>query len=628
MANITRTVVCPAMSRIAAVAAAAFGLSRGTGRSRRLRRHRAQHHPLRPVRRRAGPRRGRRAGARCTTRSRRCSTRSRPPTCTTTFKSESFGVGAAGPGRRTETVPRKGVTIVRDRFNVPHITGKTRDDVDVGDGLGPRRGPRAAARAGPLPGAPRRDRRAEHRRVRPRHRPEDVHADRAGRPDRSSASGLRALRVGAASGGGRCCTTSTSTSRASTRGCRPSKSTQKPFTRVDIFAVNALVGPDLRPGRRRRGARARSSSTRCAKRLGDSAAQAAVRRPVRARRRRHADDAHAARSPTRRSRRDAARQRDARRRQSVQAATSAARPRAAPRATQHRWASNFLMVGAQALGHRPPAVRRRPADRLLLPRPDARGRHQGPGLRGARRDSPGFPGNDPDRPRAGLRLEPDLGRLGPDRPLRRDAVRRLAHRSTSTRASAARWARVDAGAIDGQGASSFRTTVHGPVIGYATVGGTHASRSRASARATASDILWQLPFRDATLGKVNSAEVVPSSRSRSSPFTFNVAYADDRDIAMFSAGQLPMRDPRVDPRLPDEGHGRVRVEGLPRRRRAPAPGEPAERACSSTGTTARRRTGARPTTTGPTAPSHRVQLLIDGLAKRAEARPRVGHLAR
>ena len=28
------------------------------------------------------------------------------------------------------------MTIVRDRFNVPHITGKTRDDVDVGDGLG------------------------------------------------------------------------------------------------------------------------------------------------------------------------------------------------------------------------------------------------------------------------------------------------------------------------------------------------------------------------------------------------------------------------------------------------------------------------------------------------------------
>jgi hypothetical protein len=46
----------------------------------------------------------------------------------TAFKSERFGVDTSGPGR-PEAVPRSGVTIVRDRFNVPHITGKTRDDV-------------------------------------------------------------------------------------------------------------------------------------------------------------------------------------------------------------------------------------------------------------------------------------------------------------------------------------------------------------------------------------------------------------------------------------------------------------------------------------------------------------------
>src|SRR4051795_2518562 len=46
----------------------------------------------------------------------------------TAFKSERFGVDTSGPGR-VEAVPRSGVTIVRDRFNVPHITGKTRDDV-------------------------------------------------------------------------------------------------------------------------------------------------------------------------------------------------------------------------------------------------------------------------------------------------------------------------------------------------------------------------------------------------------------------------------------------------------------------------------------------------------------------
>ena len=41
---------------------------------------------------------------------------------TTYFKSEGFGVGPDGPST-IEDVPRPGVTIERDRFNVPHVTG-------------------------------------------------------------------------------------------------------------------------------------------------------------------------------------------------------------------------------------------------------------------------------------------------------------------------------------------------------------------------------------------------------------------------------------------------------------------------------------------------------------------------
>ena len=43
------------------------------------------------------------------------------------FKSEVFGVGPDGPAVE-ETVPRSTVTIVRDRFNVPHVTGETMAD--------------------------------------------------------------------------------------------------------------------------------------------------------------------------------------------------------------------------------------------------------------------------------------------------------------------------------------------------------------------------------------------------------------------------------------------------------------------------------------------------------------------
>src|SRR5262245_16763315 len=39
---------------------------------------------------------------------------------TTYFKSEALGVGTDGPGV-TESVPRTGVTIVRDKYNVPHV---------------------------------------------------------------------------------------------------------------------------------------------------------------------------------------------------------------------------------------------------------------------------------------------------------------------------------------------------------------------------------------------------------------------------------------------------------------------------------------------------------------------------
>ena len=48
------------------------------------------------------------------------------------FKSEKLGTKGQGP-LKTER-PRKGVRIVRDAFNVPHIYGKTDDDVTFGAG--------------------------------------------------------------------------------------------------------------------------------------------------------------------------------------------------------------------------------------------------------------------------------------------------------------------------------------------------------------------------------------------------------------------------------------------------------------------------------------------------------------
>src|SRR5262249_24528763 len=80
--------------------------------------------------------------------------------------------------------------------------------------------------------------------------------------------------------------------------------------------------------------------------------------------------------------------------------------------------------------------------------------------------------------------------------------------------------RVAAGEIAGSGRLVYRTTVHGPVTGYAKVKGrtVAVSRKRSS---FGQDVLWQLAFRDLTVGKVRSAETFRAALA-SSPFTFNV----------------------------------------------------------------------------------------------------------
>jgi acyl-homoserine lactone acylase PvdQ len=118
---------------------------------------------------------------------------------------------------------------------------------------------------------------------------------------------------------------------------------------------------------------------------------------------------------------------------------------------------------------------------------------------------------------------------------------------------------VDAGTIAGSGRVAYHTTVHGPVLGYATVGGRRVAISfqRSS---HGKDVLWQIAFKRFTDGKVTGVRSFYDAAA-TSPFTFNVGYADDRDIAMYSTGALPLRDPRVDPRLPTIGTGQYEWRG-------------------------------------------------------------------
>jgi acyl-homoserine lactone acylase PvdQ len=117
---------------------------------------------------------------------------------------------------------------------------------------------------------------------------------------------------------------------------------------------------------------------------------------------------------------------------------------------------------------------------------------------------------------------------------------------------------IDAGTLQGaQGQPDrrlvYRTTVHGPVLGYATVDGRRvAISSRRSTRGR--ELLSALMFQDLNTGAVRSAKTFLRSAAKLE-FTFNILYADDRDIAMFSTGRLPVRAPGADGSLPTLGTG-------------------------------------------------------------------------
>jgi acyl-homoserine lactone acylase PvdQ len=107
---------------------------------------------------------------------------------------------------------------------------------------------------------------------------------------------------------------------------------------------------------------------------------------------------------------------------------------------------------------------------------------------------------------------------------------------------------------------SFDKTVHGPVVGYATVHGRKVAitRKRASEGRDALDLLL---YRDLTLGNVHNVNDFFRAADQS-PQTFNSFYLDDRDIGVFTSGQIPIRPSNVDPGLPIDGRGNEEWQGF------------------------------------------------------------------
>jgi acyl-homoserine lactone acylase PvdQ len=106
---------------------------------------------------------------------------------------------------------------------------------------------------------------------------------------------------------------------------------------------------------------------------------------------------------------------------------------------------------------------------------------------------------------------------------------------------------------------TFFRTVHGPVIGYARVHGrlVAVSRKRSSYGKDALDLLFYRKLADNQVHNVHQF----FRAANLTPQTFNSLYVDDKDIGDFTSGLIPLRPANVDPALPTDGRGKEEWRG-------------------------------------------------------------------
>jgi acyl-homoserine lactone acylase PvdQ len=525
------------------------------------------------------------------------------------FKSEKLGkAGTPGPVK-VEKVPRKGVRIVRDRFNVPHVYGKTHDDVvwaagwileeDRGLLLAEGRYPaRMAALDAPGISAINLIIGLKQVKVTPQ----------ADQLIESQQTGL--LRKLGKKGRALIHDIDTYDKGINAR-LKFEKSTQAPFTRTDIYAFNAVAGQLFGRGGGDEARRSELLSGLDA-RLGASTGNQLF------------DDLSEHNDPdtpttqTRSAPYEAIPANGDRSGNAILddgsfqpvPSTQGATTRGAG-FTPHQWASNFLMVAPKRSTNHHPLFVAGPQIGYYYPGLTFELDLHGPGYQARGASSPAQPGSiligrGPD-------FAWSLTSAGSD--TTDDFVETLCDGSDTKylyKGQCRDMQTIDAGQIVGQGEVVFHQTVHGPVIGYATVNGVRVAISQQRS-SYMRDAQWNLLFKDATENRIHSVKSFFSSAAQS-PFTFNVAYADNRHIATYSAGRLPLRNPHVDPRLPTKGTGEFEWTGFLSAAKHPFQADPKGGLLVNWNNRPAPNWGAADDnwSYGST---HRVQLLLNGLAK-------------
>ena len=117
----------------------------------------------------------------------------------------------------------------------------------------------------------------------------------------------------------------------------------------------------------------------------------------------------------------------------------------------------------------------------------------------------------------------------------------------------------EAGTLGGEPVE-FYTTVHGPVTGYATVDGEKVAISRQRS-GYGEDVVDLLFNRRISNGSIENHEDFFDAAAQT-PQTFNSFYIDHEHVAEYTAGKLPIRNKDVDPGLLTDGQGDYEWEGV------------------------------------------------------------------